>query len=151
MRPRIGWGLAGLLMLSAGCASVREQAESIGSTLSGNLDTTLDVRPPDVINVAKDTCDDLRLVIVSTTAPTADDSATRIVAHNDRDERVMIAIRAAGASASRVTVGTGWFGDAVLRQRVMDVIKARLEAATDDDREDTATADADDGGRSSEY
>ena len=132
-----------VVLLACGCASLRERSDAFNSALNGNLVTDLGVRPADVIAVAKDTCDDLRLVIISTTPPSDDDPATRIVARNDDNERVTIAVRADGPSATRVSVGTGMFGNSVLRQRVMDVIKARLEAATDDDRDDTAMADTD--------
>ena len=130
-----------LLSSLIGCASIQEKSRQVTSSLSGDLVTVLHVRASDVIAVAKDTCDDLRLVMISTALPDEEDPSTRITARNDQDQRVTISVAAQGASGARVTVGTGLFGDGLLRQRVMDVIRARLEAANLDD--DTARADAD--------
>lgn len=114
---------------AVGCSQVGSKAHDLGSAFSGNYDTVVNASPTDAVAAARQAVRDVHLVFISA-EKNPDDNSTAVIARNAQDERVTVTIVPEGATASRIVVSTGVFGNTTLRQQVMDAVRARLGPTT---------------------
>jgi len=121
--------IAPMVLASVGCSQVGSKAHDLGSAFSGNYDAVVNASPTDAVAAARQAVQDVHLVFISA-EKYPDDNSTAVIARNAQDERVTVTILPEGSAASRVVVTTGVFGNATLRQQVMDAVRARLGPTT---------------------
>lgn len=118
-----------VLLVGVGCTQVGTKAHDLGEAFSGNYNTVANVSSSDAVAAAKQAVQDLHLIFISADK-NSDDNATVVVARDAQDQRVTVTIVPQGSAVSTIVVSTGVFGNATLRQQVMDAVRARIGATT---------------------
>ncbi len=98
----------------------------------GDTETTVPGQPKAVAAASERAAREMNLTVTSANSSGLD---ARVVARTASDAPVVVAIKAQGPEASRVSIRVGRFGDDVMQNTLLAKIRANLEPS--------ATADAD--------
>ena len=126
----VRFALASMVLgVGIGCSRVGSKAHDLGQAFSGKYDTVANVSSSDAVAAAKQAFQDVHLTYISADKD-SDDNSTVVVARDAQDQKVSVTIVPEGPSVSRIIVSTGVFGNATLRQQVMDAVRARIGTTT---------------------
>lgn len=125
------FAIATAVMVSAavigGCQETKDKTQSAMTFIEGNVGTEIQKSPEEVMTAVHAAAGDLHLIVIATATTQADSKDVQsLVARTASDKKVTILVIAESATACRVSVNTGWFGDSTLRNQVMDTIKSHL-------------------------
>ncbi|MDQ3441273.1 MAG: DUF3568 domain-containing protein [Planctomycetota bacterium] len=122
-----------LLATQAGCF-LAAAAVGTGAGVAyvrGDTDTVVSALPQEVAAASAAAAEQMNLTVTSNNATRLD---ARVVARTASDTPVVVAVKAEGPSASRVSIRVGRFGDDSMQSTMLEKIRQNLSA--------TATASA---------
>jgi len=110
--------LSGCLLAAAGAAGAVGVAYA-----KGDLTATLEANPQQVVDATNEAFEQMDIVQVGSNATAVDGQVTGRTAG---DDRIVVNVKSEGASASRISIRVGTFGDETLSRQILDKIKANL-------------------------
>jgi hypothetical protein len=108
-----------------GCLAVVAAAGAAGGVayVAGDLETTLNANPPQVIDAANAAVSDMNLARVSSTATDIDGM---VIARTADDTKITIKVKQSGEGMSHLSIRVGVFGDEQVSLQVLENIRNNL-------------------------
>ena len=126
----VATGLLACLVAADGCQEVKEKSRSTMSFVKGDADFVADRTPAQVMDASRAVAGEMNLVVINSATTQADEKTVHVLTARSADDK-KVAFRATpeSATATRVSVNTGLFGDSALREQALTKLKSRLGVA----------------------